>query len=160
MGSSTSPPVIVESLTDWQEFHKILSSSAYRTLADAEWGNNYVSAVTWTGTYDGGFKWETGDRIEWSMPAGGSVTATAKTEGSTNDPIRIPDIDCYDFLVFVLNDEPSGLVTRLSATQAWNDFYCSRAGTAFQIRFDYKDSVSKFAKAKLVSGSFQNLTIT
>lgn len=161
MGSSTLPPVRIESLVAWQEFHKILSSPTYRVLADAEWSTgNYVNAVQWNGSYIGSFKWEPGNRIEWSMVPGGNVSANSATEGSTNDPIRIPDMDCYDFLVFVLAVDPPGLTDRLSATQAWNDFYCSRAGVSFQIRFDYKDGVSKFANAKLVSGSFQGLVIT
>lgn len=99
MGPPVIPPIVIDSVDDWEAFHAILASSEFSTAASAEWSSNFVGPVQFgkkDGIYFGYFNWCAGKKVAWEYsPATGSVVATTSVSGCANsDPERVEDEDC------------------------------------------------------------------
>lgn len=168
MGPPVVPPIIIESVDDWEAFQAILASSEFSTAASSQWGSNYVGPVQFgkvDGIYVGYFNWCPGKRVSWEYtPAQGSVSATTNVASCNNNQApRVEDEDCYGFLEFVLAEQPSGLVGEL-ASGAVVDFFATRNGSAFEIAFVFRpdsgaSDYTKTASATLSGGQFGSITV-
>lgn len=168
MGGPIFPPDGLNSASDWQAWHRILTNAQYRAAADNQWSNSnhvgYGDFQKSSGDYVGYLQWCSGDKVAWDYDtSAGTISTTVSSAtcppGAFN---RIPNEDCYDFLAYVLDEEPAGL-----STDRWPDslvdFEVTQDGDDFEVTFTYQpssgSSYTATGSAKRSGSSWGTITV-
>lgn len=170
------PPIDTVDLASWRCFSNAMSHSDTRDEVDPLFSaGNHVDKIGWeetatSGEYEGGFRFDSADKavfLEYGSKATPpaippdklEVTTANETAGSSN---LIATVEEYDFLAYVLDQEPSGLVDELSSKKLIG-LDCSHLGSDYKVVCTFTDgstNTQKVASATLSGGSFGSITVT
>lgn len=166
MGGSTQPPVMIASLYDWRAAGRIWGNEAYEPDALAQFSNsNHLGPVRWHQSGDrfhGSFSWCPGQEVTWNYDTQTQqITVDNKSQVcSLDEPNRIPDSTCYEFLCYVFSQEPSLLVEELSSSPI-HDFRVFSEGSSYFVVFTYASPVLYTTASAIHDGSgFGPITVT
>ncbi|MEM7263584.1 MAG: hypothetical protein AAF488_16470 [Planctomycetota bacterium] len=166
MGGHTIVVGNLDSVADWQALSTIISDSGYHSACDSEWtSSNHVGPIGFekkNSDYTSFFQFCPGEKVIGAL-ASGTVTTTI-TSGTcpSGGPNRVPDSRCYDFLQYVLREEPSEIMDQFPDSIV--DYQVSKSGQEYQLELTFTPASGSdyvvMAEAEWEGSSFGPITVT